>query len=822
MNICRLLFALCCLSMTLGPLTAAPVQFWAVGNGVEDSLMYRELAARFKKESGIDVAVTPLSWGNFGQKYMTSMAAGMPPDAGIANLGSPMEWGSVGGVVDLRKTFGPAFQGLEQQFFPGTLPQFEFRGHLYGMPTELVTTMLYYRRDLFAKLGLSPPRTWSELDRAIQKIEAAGYHFNFGWTRGEQWALYHHTLPFGKPGLWRDASGEPRLDWLDPAYQEGVLHALDLWHLHDSFGDGSADRTIGRFLADAPDESIGMMVDGNWLAGSIQNLAPSAADKWDVVPWPKADNGMAVNVMGGTSYVIFEASPRKQEAFAWLSYLNSVPAQQFMIEHRLARSGQASAFNIPPIRAIWAPDQAAFWAKPELQSAQKVIQVAQQITESFVSSETLKGKSDVDHIESKILDRMGTYTIHLLTASAEKHGLSRWAYIKGMAQGRYPGEREAILDAMRIRLQAEYATHAPLALAKVRYAMKSYDEDYGQIVDHLAAYARMPNILDQMKKALLALLIGTVLVVVLRRSLRQAALSYLFVSVPLVLALVFVLVPMLVSLYLSFTEYHSVLPLASAKWVGLKHYIESFQLSDSDNVIVSIGKTLLYVAITVPLGIVLALFFAALLNNPLRGQRFWRFLYFSPLITSAVSVALIFTQLYRESSLGWLNAFLLKLGFIQNPLAFLKDENSFLYCVMGLAVWHGLAFTILLFLAGLQQIPQQLYKAAEIDGAGWWEKFWHVSLPGIRPQLVFVAVMGLIGGFQVFEQIYMLGGGSGYFGSKFGPNDAGKTMVPLIYDLGFEQFKMGRASAVAYILFVVIFAFTLVQMRLLRQARQEA
>lgn len=815
------ILALCCGISPHIALAKAPVEFWAVGNGVEDSQMFRELAQRFHKEQGIEVAITPLSWGNFSQKYMTSMAAGMPPDAGVANLGSPMEWGSVGGLVDFRETFGEEFAEMSRDFLPGTLPQFAFRGHLYGIPTELVTTMVYYRRDIFEKLGLTPPATWSELDRAIQKLEAAGYHFNFGWTRGEQWALYHHTLPFGKPGLSLRADGEPQLDWLDPSYQAAVLHALDLWHLHDSFGDGSADRTIGRFLSDQPDESIAMMVDGNWLAGSIQNLAPDAAAKWDVIPWPKADEGAAVNVMGGTSYVLFEASPRKREAFAWLKFLNSLPAQQFMIEHRLARAGQASVFNIPPLQSVWAPDQAPFWNQAALQSQKKVTDVARRITDTFVSSEALKGKTEVGYIESKILDRMGTYATQLLNEKAGQHGLDRWSYIKAMAQDRFPGERESLLAALKERLAAEYAAQAPLALAKVRYAMKSYEEDYGQIVERLASYAAKPSILDHLKLALLFTLGATLVLLVGVPRLRRATQSYLFIALPLGLSLVFVLLPMLVSFYLSFTEYHSVLPLSSAKWVGLKHYIESFQKGDADNVLLSIGKTSFYVAVTLPLGIVLALFFAALLNNPLRGQRFWRFLYFSPLITSAVSVALIFTQLYRESSLGWLNAFFLNLGLIRNPIPFLKDESSFLYCVMGLAVWHGLAFTILLFLAGLQQIPQQLYKAAEIDGAAWWQKFWHVSLPGIRPQLVFVAVMGLIGGFQVFEQIYMLGGGSGYAGSKFGPNDAGKTMVPLIYDLGFEQFKMGRASAVAYILFLVIFAFTLVQMRLMRQARQE-
>ncbi|MCX6128609.1 MAG: sugar ABC transporter permease, partial [Proteobacteria bacterium] len=457
----------------------------------------------------------------------------------------------------------------------------------------------------------------------------------------------------------------------------------------------------------------------------------------------------------------------------------------------------------------------------EFNSQKKIIEVLRGILASFQSFPYLKGKPDVDQIESRILDRMGSFINVQLTKKAEALGLSRWDYIKKIAADKSSAERINLETAIAQKLQDEYKSQYPLALEKLQYESQRYDESYGDIVAHLDHYDGSWTILDILKWSILFLLIFGTMSLFLVPRWRSSLTSYAFISVPCVLALVFVLVPMLTSLYLSFTEYHSILPLASAKWVGFKHYFDSLNLSDSDNVVRSIGKTFYYVVITVPAGIVFALFFASLLNNQLLGLRFWRFLYFSPLITSSVSVALIFTQLYRESALGWLNAALLNLGWITNPILFLKDEKSFLACVMALAVWHGLAFTILLFLAGLQQIPTQLYKAAEIDGAGWWQKFWHISLPGIRPQLFFTLIMGLIGGFQVFEQIYMLGGGSGYAGSKFGPNDAGRTMVPLIYDLGFEQFKMGRASAVAYILFLVILTFTILQLRLLRQKNQE-
>jgi ABC-type sugar transport system permease subunit/ABC-type glycerol-3-phosphate transport system substrate-binding protein len=800
---------------------AKELQFWVVGNGIEDSVMYRKLAQKFQEQSGYKVHITPLSWGNFNQKYLTSMAAALPPDVGVANLGSPMEWGSLGGVVALDQAFPEAMAELKERFFPGTLPQFTFNSHLYGLPTELVTAVLYYRKDVFERLNLTPPQTWKELQKTIEKLEVNRYHFHFGWTRGEQWALYYQTLPYGFAGVSLGADGRPGLDWLQPDYQKGVAHGLGLWHLHDAVGDGSTDRTIGRFLSDIPDQSLGMMVDGNWVASSIQKIAPEAEHRWGVVPWPRADDGKAINVMGGTSYVIFQKSKHKDAAFAWLKFLNSLEAQQFMILERVQREGQAAAFNISPVKEVWDASQANFWARPEFRDQRKIIDALRGILDTFQSFPYLKGKPDTDQMEARILDRMGTAINHRLTLEAEARGWTRWQYIKWMATDEGTVHRQVMHDWIREQLAVEYTHQYPFALQRLQYENDRYQNSYGGVVADLDAYEGQINILDYLKWGSLGSAILGLILVFSVPGLRAYRNSYAFIAVPCLLSLVFVVVPMLTSLYLSFTEYHSILPLASAKWIGWQHYLASIDLKDSENVLRSIGKTMIYVSVTVPLGIALALLFAALLNNDLMGQRFWRFLYFSPLITSAVSVSLIFTQLYRESSMGWLNAALLKLGWITNPILFLKDEQTFLSCVMALAIWHGLAFTILLFLAGLQQIPNQLYKAAEIDGAGWWQKFWHVSLPGIRPQLFFALIMGLIGSFQVFEQIYMLGGGSGYAGSKFGPNDAGRTLVPLIYDLGFEQFKMGRASAVAYILFLLILVFTMLQLRVLRQKTAE-
>ncbi|HLO97677.1 MAG TPA: sugar ABC transporter permease, partial [Fimbriimonas sp.] len=160
---------------------------------------------------------------------------------------------------------------------------------------------------------------------------------------------------------------------------------------------------------------------------------------------------------------------------------------------------------------------------------------------------------------------------------------------------------------------------------------------------------------------------------------------------------------------------------------------------------------------------------------------------------------------------GCVNALLLKLGAIADPIPWLTSDQTFLNCVIILAVWSGLAFSTLVFVAGLQQVPVALFEAAALDGASPLKRFTKIAVPGIRPQVFFISVVGIIGAFQVFETVYVLANKSGNAGARFGVNDSALTMVPLIYHTGFEKFEMGKASAIAYVLFVFILIVTALQ-----------
>ncbi len=790
-----------------------PLRFWAVTGSVKDVEMYRKLAVDFKAKTGIDVDITPLGWGNFATKYFTAMAAGLPPDIGITNLGGPFDYGSVGGLVDLRAEFKGEIEPLEAQFNPNVLKMFSSEGKLYGLPSDLSTLALYYRTDIFGKLKILPPKTWSELNRVINVLEANGYRYYFGFTAEAQWADDLYTMPYDLPRFAIGSDRRPRVNWNDSQYQKGILQALRLWHMHNTPGRNLGARAIGMFRSDDPATAAPMMLDLHGVAGQISVTAPEIAGKWETVPWPKADDGHAHNVMGGTTYVIFRKSQKKAAAFQWLKYLNSTEAQEKMIlDH--AQRGEDSALSISPVLSVWTPDQDAFWNRPELSAQRGVHRVAALAMPTFSTSEGMQGAVEASRLEANLLDQMGTFVRDKMDVIATKNGLSRSQLVRKFAQEALEPDRLELEAVVAKQLKQEYSAITPKAEALLKEKSNHYRERYGNIIAQLPEYERRKNVLDGVKAGAAVLLIGMFATVMILPKCRKHLASYLFIAPPILLATIFVFIPAVTALFLSFTDYHPVLPLSTARWVGAQNYVSVATNGDLSS---SIGRTVYYAAATLPAGIILSLVFAYLLNNGLKGERFWRFLYFSPLVTSVVSIALIFSQLFLSGANGWLNAPLLKLGFIRDPIPFLTSEHTFLNCVVLLAIWHGLAFTILIFLAGLQQIPTELYEAASVDGAGLLRQFWNIAVPGLRPQIFFVTIMGFIGAFQVFETIYTLAGKSGDAAARFGPNDSALTMVPLIYHTGFETFEMGRSAAIAYVLFAMILCLTVVQMAVYRR-----
>ena len=291
----------------------------------------------------------------------------------------------------------------------------------------------------------------------------------------------------------------------------------------------------------------------------------------------------------------------------------------------------------------------------------------------------------------------------------------------------------------------------------------------------------------------------------------EARAGFLFVLPWLFGFLVFTLGPILASLVLSFCDYDVLHP---ARWAGLSNY-HALLTQDRPLALKSLGNALYLAAFGIPLGMTTSLALALLLNAKLRGQHWYRTFFYVPSVVPVVATAVLWGFLLNsDPHRGLVNAVwqatltpwfgLPPPGWLSVPL-WAKPGLIF----MGL--W-GAGGGMILWLAGLQSIPGTLYEAASLDGAGWWAQFRHVTLPMLSPYIFFNLIMGTIGALQTFETAYILGGTMG--GSSTGPDDS--LLVPVVYlfNNAFQYFKMGYASAIAWLLFVLILGLTLGQLKL--------
>ena len=281
---------------------------------------------------------------------------------------------------------------------------------------------------------------------------------------------------------------------------------------------------------------------------------------------------------------------------------------------------------------------------------------------------------------------------------------------------------------------------------------------------------------------------------VLRRNLE----GYMFISPFIVGFLVFTFGPLIASFYLSFCDYNILEP---PRWVGLGNY--KTLLFRDPLFWKSLYNTVYYTIFSVPLGTALALMLAMMLNQKIPGQAILRTVYYLPCIVPIIASSVLWVQIFNPQW-GLLNMFLRKLG-LPEP-GWLISETWAKPALIIMSLW-AIGGAIIIFLAGLQGIPDHLYESAEIDGAGAIQKFFHITLPMLSPTIFFLVVMGVIGSFQVFTQAYVMTGG--------GPLDSTRFYILYLFNQAFEFFHMGYGCAMAWILFAIILAVTYLQFRYL-------
>ncbi|MBP1045868.1 sugar ABC transporter permease [Enterococcus sp. BWM-S5] len=277
---------------------------------------------------------------------------------------------------------------------------------------------------------------------------------------------------------------------------------------------------------------------------------------------------------------------------------------------------------------------------------------------------------------------------------------------------------------------------------------------------------------------------------------KNTLIAWSFIAPNFIGFFLFTLIPVVFSLVLAFMSWDS---FSAPEFVGLKNFTK--MLGD-DTFWISLKNTFLYTIGVVPLTLIASLGLAILLNQKIRGMKMFRTAFFFPYVTSLVAIAVVWNMLFHPT-MGPINQFLRH--FIENPPGWTSSSDWALTAIVIVSVWRGMGYYMILYLAGLQSIPKELYEAASMDGANKWKQFMNVTLPSLRSTTFFVTIMLVINCFKIFDLVQVMTGG--------GPGRATNVLVYNIYNEAFVKFNFGYASAIAMVLFVIVLLITVVQFK---------
>ena len=285
---------------------------------------------------------------------------------------------------------------------------------------------------------------------------------------------------------------------------------------------------------------------------------------------------------------------------------------------------------------------------------------------------------------------------------------------------------------------------------------------------------------------------------------KEARTAWLFSTPAIILLIAFLLIPFLFAVYLSFTNQRLIPnPSVPTEFIGLRNYLRLFQ----DNTFRrGLLNNFYFIAVVVPVQTSLALGLALLINQQLKGMNIFRTIYFGPVVTSMTVVSIVWTLLYNPSE-GLINAFLQAISFGKmGPYNWLLDTKLVFPAIMLMSIWQGVGFQMVIYLAGLQEIPHSLYEAAQVDGANGWKQFIYITLPQLRNTTIFVVLSTTIMAFKLFDQVKVMTNG--------GPQNASMTTMVYVIETGWGQLKVGYASAISIIFFLIVLVVSMLQQKL--------
>ena len=290
---------------------------------------------------------------------------------------------------------------------------------------------------------------------------------------------------------------------------------------------------------------------------------------------------------------------------------------------------------------------------------------------------------------------------------------------------------------------------------------------------------------------------------------RETFAAWSFCAPPLFFLLLFLVTPFIIAFVISFTDQRLIPnPNLPTQFIALRNFLRLF---NSPSFHQALFNNFIFVVVVVPLQTFLALLLAVLVNQKLRFINLFRTIYFSPVVTTMVVVSIIWYFLYNPGE-GLINQMISFISFGKlGPYNWLNDTALALPAIMILSVWQGVGFQMVIYLAGLQGIPDELYEAGRVDGANSWQQFWQITIPQLRNTTIFVIISTTILAFKLFTQVWVM--------TKGGPQGATKTIIVLLYEEGFKMLRVGSASAIGVLFFLIVLAVSLIQRIYLKEER---
>jgi len=760
-----------------GPKTTIRYALWG---GASEVVYSRDICREFvKRNPGIAVEVAVYPWGQYWAKLQTQAASGLAPDVMSLYSGNMGVWIARGALLGLDDLVRQSGMDLDD-YYRSAIDNCTWEGRLYCMPIELPVRTLVYSRDRLEEAGI-PEAKWPQPDTAMswEKFSALadrltirrsdGAFSQYGMSAGIGWNEIMFRM-YGGEFFDRPVNPTRQVVAGNAALEKGIVEIFQA-----QYGKrntlGAVPLSSGAFssrdtLLLSP--KFAMSLSGPWALRALKD----AGVRFGIAPMPrgpKASQLIGVNAIG-----IYAHSDRQEAAWKFVRFMASDVVQP-------------------------------------------------------IFGKSLKGIPSLVSARDSLLNN----DYGIAGCEAFLHDLPVSAPMKMTANSYVPGALAKWLSKLEQTLDKEYDRRLrKLPRADGAIADVDYDEFVAGMNEFVAATVkeRLPELEDDLDRAFRrakprepGTLVGGVLPVVavslllalvaayvrwiLKRhrpdpvQRRRADLAgYLFIAPWLAGFLCFVLGPILAAVWLSFTEWNMISP---PRWIGLDHYLS---LAGDRLFVIGLKRTFLYVLLVVPISLCGGLFTAGLLTCDIRGRDAFKAVFYFPSLFTGAAVAVLWVNMFNKEY-GVINRLL---GFLHvPPVSWLDEAHAFYTVILMNVFWVGGAMII--YYAGMRQIPRSLYEAAEVDGAGAMRRFWSVTIPMLSPVILFMVLMTTIGAFQVFTPALFFASSSAAIGA---PGDALRFYSVNIYDEAFNNLRMGRACCYALILFVMIFTVTMLQMKL--------